>query len=167
MSQRSQKVGIYKYADTKSNCRPGRSEAQWRACPERTPSANEEESNGDPLLHGNIQINECNGDLTLVTRAAYSLSQQNLPGARVLAMVKLASWPVLQIPKALRRLSSGHTAPCPRRSESCQISPAFKWLTSLQRRYWGTSRTKRNGAAGLSYWDCTAGQLGRNGLTTR
>lgn len=37
--------------------------------------------------------------------------------------------------KTLTRLSSGRTAPCPRRSGACRISPAFKCLTSLHRRY--------------------------------
>src|SRR5689334_5154021 len=40
-------------------------------------------------------------------------------------VVKLARWPMPQIPKALMRLLSGHTAPCPRRSGACRISPAF------------------------------------------
>src|ERR1039458_745939 len=87
--------------------------------------------------------------------------------SRLALVIKLASWPTPQSPRALRRLWSGHTAPCHRRSGICQISPAFKWLTSLLPTYSRTYRTERNGAVELSYWDCTAAHLGRNGRTPR
>src|ERR1051326_9045270 len=50
-----------------------------------------------------------------------------------------------KIQPTLTRLSSGPIAPCPRRSGGCQISPAFKWLTNLQRTYWRTYRPEING----------------------
>jgi putative transposase len=89
------------------------------------------------------------------------------PTARGFPDGKVGLWPTTQIPKAFRRLWSGHTAPCRRRSGTFQISPAFKWLTSLLRTCWRTYRTEENGAVELSYWGCTAAHLGRNGRSPR
>ena len=56
----------------------------------------------------------------------------------------MVQWHRHQSPKPLRRLWTGLTVPCRRRSGTCPISPAFKWLTSLLQRYFQELSQRKN-----------------------
>src|SRR5581483_4658728 len=119
----------------------------------------------DKLRTGSAAQRSVSGRKPAARRAALPKEQVAVYDRRKIAWccgAKRQEWKT-----ALRKLSSGHTAPCPRRSGVCRISPAFKWLTSLHQRYSQKWRAKGNGVLELNCWDCIAAYSGRNGHSRR